>query len=477
MLKIKPSLHVRKLISDFVTIGDKITDSEPEKMQHKILVYMGLLMGFCGLLWGAISTYFHLFLPASIPFGYSILTTINFILFYKTKNFPRTRFLQVLMSLLLPFMFQWSLGGFVSSGAQMLYAMLALVGCMTFNEAKWSIRWLGLYLLLTIFSGFIDGYVSTIFGLNLSPSTTTVFFTLNITVISAIVFGLGIYLIYLLRSSQANMENLVIERTNELEQLRALEQRVANRTKALVTSTEISRRLSTILNQKELVIEVVEQVKSAFGYYHAHIYLYGDNKDELIMVGGTGDAGAAMLAEGHKIPKGRGLVGRAAESNETVLVPDTTQDPDWLPNPLLPETKSEVAIPISVGSQVLGVLDVQHDVNDGLGQEDVDALQSIANQVAVAMQNINQYEKTQKMAADLGVVANVGIATSTITEAGHLLQEVVDLSKRSFNLYHAHIYLLNESGDVLELTSGAGEVGRKMVAEGRQFRSIVNNRW
>jgi GAF domain-containing protein/HAMP domain-containing protein len=247
----------------------------------------------------------------------------------------------------------------------------------------------------------------------------------------------------------------------------SLEQRVAARTRALATSSEVSRRLSTILNRKQLVIEVVEQVKEAFGYYHAHIYLV--EGDELVMAGGTGDAGAAMLAEGHKLPKGRGLVGRAAESNEPVLVPDTTHDPDWLPNPLLPDTKSEVAIPISVGNQVLGVLDVQHDQTNGLGQEDVDALQSIANQVAVAMQNINQYERTQKVAADLGVVADVGIATSTITEAGHLLQEVVDLSKRSFNLYHAHIYLLNETGDVLALASGAGEVGRKMVAEGRQI--------
>jgi PAS domain S-box-containing protein len=383
-----------------------------------------------------------------------------------------------------------------------------------------------------------------------------------------------------------------------------LEQRVADRTKALVTSAQVSRRLSTLLDQRHLLVEVVEQLKSAFGYYHAHIYLLDETSGDLVMAGGTGEAGKTMLAKGHKVSKGRGLVGRAAETKDVVLVPDTTQDRAWLPNPLLPETKSEIAVPIMAGEKVLGVLDVQNNVAGSLGQEDAVLIRSVADQVAIAIQNVRQYEATQhtteqlsealdiaklanweydvekdqfhfndhfysifhttaekvggynissaqyaehlvhpddvpivgeaigkalastdqhystqlehrilyadggigyisvvvhidrddqghiiryyganqditerkvveealhKRATELELAANVSAAAATITDTDRLLQEVVDLTKQTFNLYHAHIYMLNNAGDTLELTAGAGDVGKQMVAEKRNI--------
>jgi signal transduction histidine kinase len=102
-----------------------------------------------------------------------------------------------------------------------------------------------------------------------------------------------------------------------------------------------------------------------------------------------------LLAEGYRIPQGKGLVGRAAATNTVVLIPDVSQDEGWLSHPLLPDTRAEMAVPITRGEQMLGVLDVQRDVLGGLGQADVELLRTVAGQVSIALQNVAFVEEIQ----------------------------------------------------------------------------------
>lgn len=240
-----------------------------------------------------------------------------------------------------------------------------------------------------------------------------------------------------------------------------LERRVTERTRALEISGEVSQKLSTILDQQELVKAVVNQVQSAFNYYHAHIYLFDETGENLVMKGGTGEAGRQMLANKHQIPAGKGLVGRAGKTNSVVLVPDVSREPEWLQNPLLPETKSEIAVPITSGDQVLGVLDVQQNVVGGIRRADADLLQSVANQVAVALQNARLFTQMQHLALREAQINDIGqriqntrtiddAMQTAVRELGRMLdgkQTIVRLEKN-----------LLEKGAVV--TKGNGSNGR-----------------
>jgi nitrate/nitrite-specific signal transduction histidine kinase len=253
--------------------------------------------------------------------------------------------------------------------------------------------------------------------------------------------------------SLAQTFNMMTGRLEET--LRGLEQRVADRTRALATSTEVGRRLSTILDQQELVREVVDQVQSSFGYYHAHIYLIDEMTRDLVMVGGTGRPGQIMLDRKHTIRQGEGLVGRSARLNAVVLAPDVSQEPDWLPNPLLPLTKSEIAVPIAVGDQVLGVLDVQDDEVSGLGQEDADLILSIANQVAIALRNAQSYAEIGRQADRRALINEINRKIQATTDFDQAMQIAVREVGRAVGSRQSRVWLEDLSGQ------GNGKAGGK----------------
>jgi two-component system, chemotaxis family, sensor kinase CheA len=179
------------LIAFLNNIGVLPEDPPGLRLQKRFLVYLGLSMSMGGILWGSLCGAFGLWLPASIPYGYVLLTAINLSLFAITRNFSIARFFQVLVSLLLPFLFQFSLGTFASTGGIMLWALISLVGAFTFEKLGNTLYWLALYIVLTVMLGVYEKHSLAL--LQVSPQMSTLFFVLNIAIISTIVSGLSYY--------------------------------------------------------------------------------------------------------------------------------------------------------------------------------------------------------------------------------------------------------------------------------------------
>jgi CheY-like chemotaxis protein len=171
---------------------------------------------------------------------------------------------------------------------------------------------------------------------------------------------------------------------------------LAKRALQLETVGHVAQRATSVLNLEELLSVVVNQVKDNFGYYHAHIYLLDEEKQDLIMVEGTGEVGAKLKVQGHHILLNStvSLVARAARTGEIVWVDNVRQAQDWLPNELLPDTYAEMAVPVISEGKVLGVLDVQENKIAAFDEGDASLMRSLAHHVAVAMTNARLFESS-----------------------------------------------------------------------------------
>jgi GAF domain-containing protein/HAMP domain-containing protein len=181
-----------------------------------------------------------------------------------------------------------------------------------------------------------------------------------------------------------------------------LEQRVADRTRNLELAAEVGRSVSQVRALDVMLKDAAELIRSQFDLYYVQVYLTDPSQTNLLLLSGTGKVGAELLGRGHRLPLNIGSInGRAATEKKPVVISDTTASATFRPNPLLPNTRSEMAIPLIVGDKVVGVLDLQSEKANALSQELLPAFEALAGQVAIAIQNANLLAETEQARAEV----------------------------------------------------------------------------
>lgn len=176
-----------------------------------------------------------------------------------------------------------------------------------------------------------------------------------------------------------------------------LEVRVSNRTRDLTLAAEIGRRVSQEHSLDQLLPTAVERIRETFALYYAQIYLTDPTERLLVLRAGSGAVGEQLLRRGHRLPIDFGSInGSAAQSKRAVLVEDTVKSISFLPNPLLPNTRSEMSVPLLSGERLLGVLNMQSEHPNTFTQETLPAYEILAGQLAAAISNAYQFAEIEQ---------------------------------------------------------------------------------
>lgn len=198
-----------------------------------------------------------------------------------------------------------------------------------------------------------------------------------------------------LQELNQNLEQRVSSRTAELE---LANQRNAKRAKQFEAIAQVTR--ATASNQELLTLlpQLTEVISEQFGFYHTGIFLPDENQEFAVLTAANSEGGKRMLQRGHRLRIGQtGIVGVVAATGTARIALDVGADAAYFDNPDLPQTRSELALPIRTASDLIGVLDIQSVDENAFQPEDIEVLSTLADQIAIAIQNARSYEITQEL--------------------------------------------------------------------------------
>ncbi|RLC81561.1 MAG: hypothetical protein DRJ03_17630 [Chloroflexi bacterium] len=227
-----------------------------------------------------------------------------------------------------------------------------------------------------------------------------------------------------LQASYVELEDQVAERTRALQDANYALQRRAIQLEA---SSEVGQAIASIFDIDQLLRTTVELIRDRFKFYHAGIFLLDETGKWAVLREATGEAGAQMKTQGHRLAvDNNSMVGWAALHRQSRITLDVGEDAVRFANPLLPYTRSEMSIPLMFGGRVLGVLNVQSIEEAAFDEDDVRTLQSMANQVAVAIENARRVSDEAAMLEATSPIYRASRHLTTATTTSEVADAIID---------------------------------------------------
>ena len=257
-----------------------------------------------------------------------------------------------------------------------------------------------------------------------------------------------------------------------------LEERVAERTRSLQAAAEVSRAATQVRDPDELLRQVVDLVQERFGLYYVGLFLVDEARQWAVLRAGTGEAGQTMIAQGHRLAvAGESMIGRCVAGDQARIALDVGHEPVRFENPLLPETRSEMALPLHSRGQVIGAMTVQSIVEAAFDEADIAVMQTMADQVAIAIDNARLFVETQAALEDMEAVHRRYLREAWagyLPTAGATHYETGPLPAGEIRTLAAPIQMRGEEIGRLEVQDDSGT--RQWTAEEMALVQAVTNR-
>ncbi|HAV76902.1 MAG TPA: hypothetical protein DCX53_06060 [Anaerolineae bacterium] len=223
------------------------------------------------------------------------------------------------------------------------------------------------------------------------------------------------------------------------------------------TAAEIARDISSSLDLADLLHKAVDLIRTRFDFYHASIFLKDAAGEYVVIREATGEAGIQMKRAGHKLGVGsKSIVGFVAGNGEQLIVNDTTRDATYYPNPLLPDTKGEAALPLRIGDRIVGVLDVQSTSPYAFTENKLRTLQILADQLAIAVINTELFAETQEHLAQHRLLHHITTTAASGTTMDEALQSAVGGLQVTLGGDRVSILLADREKKVMEVKAAVG---------------------